>query len=514
MTAAAGAPRRFSAAMSTGAAERFADNLVRDDGQEDLCFALWRPSTGARRDTALLGEAILPQDGERHVHNNVSFTAEYFLRAADLAAAAGAGLALLHSHPGGHGWQLLSDDDRAAEAGHAGRAVALTGLPLVGLTLATTDMAWSARSWRRAGERRYVPRWAESVRVSGGRFAVSAPPSRRGVPVALSRSAQAWGPGVQETLAGLCVGIVGAGSVGALVVEALARSGVGHLVLIDYDTVQPHNLDRLVHATRVDAALAEAKVDVAARAARAAATARDFVADAIDASAVAAQSLAAIKDCDVVFSCVDRPAARAALNAVAYAHLIPVVDGGVLVDPGRQRMRGAEWRAHVAAPGRRCLECLGQYDPALVQADRDGMLDDPSYLASLPAGAAERRPENVFALSAAAAAHEVLAFLRMVVAPAGYPDAGAHLFHFATGDVDTDVRGCEPGCPYAAHVADGDATGLPAAAEHLVSDREHAAREKVRRRLGIRAARAAHTTARAVLGAAECAGEVTARTGR
>lgn len=506
--------RRFSVAMSTDTDLALTRHIVRGDGQEDLCFALWRPSVGAGRDTAILSEPVLPRQNERHVHGNVSFTSEYFLRAADLAAAAGAGLALIHSHPAGAGWQRLSDDDHAAESGHAGRALGLTGLPLVGLTLATTDMTWSARTWIATGARRYRPDWAQSVRVVGGHFRASSPAPQGIVPRALKRSAESWGAGTQDTLARLRVGVVGTGSVGALVSEALARTGIGTLVLVDYDTVQTHNLDRLLHATPADAAVAEAKVLVAARAARAAATAPGFGVVPLDASAVEPGPLSQLKDCDVIFSCVDRPAARAALNALAYAHLIPVVDGGVLVDPGRTRMRGAEWRAHVAAPGRRCLECLGQYDPALVQADRDGLLDDPTYLAALPKQAGERRPENVFALSAAAAAHEVLAFLRMIIAPAGYPDAGAQLFHFATGDVDTDARGCQTGCPYPGLVALGDGTGLPVTGKHLAAASPHEARASIRRAPSVRLALLVRAVARAVAASADRAAAFSERKDR
>ncbi len=106
--------RRLSVAMTTDLAARLAGHLTRSDGQEDLCFLLWHPSRGAQRTTALLTEPIMPEPGERLVHGNVSFTSPYFLRAADRAAQAGSGLALIHSHPGGHGWQQLSRDDRAA----------------------------------------------------------------------------------------------------------------------------------------------------------------------------------------------------------------------------------------------------------------------------------------------------------------------------------------------------------------------------------------------------------------
>jgi hypothetical protein len=482
----------FSVAMSTALHEQLVAHLDRDDGQEDLCFALWQSSQGGERSTALLTEVILPRDGDRNVHGNVSFNAPFLMRAAERAVEVGGGIALLHSHPSGTGWQRLSKDDWNAESGHAGRVSGLTSLPMVGLTLATGDGTWSARRWDRTAPRVYAPTWARSVRVVGDRLRLSwdpelvwAEPSN-----ALLRTAGSWGFNVQHTLQQLHIAVVGAGSVGALVVEILARIGVGRISVLDFDTVKFHNLDRLLHATRSDAWLATGKAELAVRAARRSATAVPFRADALDCSAIEPDGLQVLRDCDLVFSCVDRPAGRAALNALAYAHLIPVVDGGILVDPGRTHMRGAEWRAHVAAPGRRCLECLGQYDPALVQTDRDGLLDDPTYLAQLPADLLERRSENVFAFSTAAAAAEVLAALRMLIAPGGCADAGAQLFHFATGDVDTDTRGCDPGCLYQGMVAAGDASGLPIPSRHVTAERERASRASTRRRPSIRLLRA------------------------
>ena len=51
-------------------------------------------------------------------------------------------------------------------------------------------------------------------------------------------------PGVYEKLAGACVGVAGLGGVGSAVAMLLARSGVGRLVLADFDVVEPSNLNR------------------------------------------------------------------------------------------------------------------------------------------------------------------------------------------------------------------------------------------------------------------------------
>lgn len=52
-----------------------------------------------------------------------------------------------------------------------------------------------------------------------------------------------------EVLKKATVMVVGIGGVGSYCVEALARCGIGKLILVDGDTVAPSNLNRQIHAT-------------------------------------------------------------------------------------------------------------------------------------------------------------------------------------------------------------------------------------------------------------------------
>lgn len=472
---------RFGAAMPTGVARLLADHLARGDGQEDCCFVLWRPSTGAHRISALVVQVVLPAEGDRIVDGTVAFTSGYFSRAAQLAATQGCGVGLIHSHPRGRGWQRLNPVDHAAEERFAAQARALTGMPLLGMTFSGADQAHSARIWQRRGRRHYEPLHAESVRVAGEQFTATFHPQLMPASPAQDtqlRTVSAWGTAVQDTLGRLNVGVIGVGSVGMQIVEALARTGIGQLTLLDFDSVEPVNLDRLLHATAGDAQLRRAKTDLAAEAARSAATNPAFRAVALEASVVEPDGFAAAADCDVLFSCVDRPWPRQALNLLAYAHLIPVIDGGVRIATRNGRMRGAEWRGHVAAPDRACLECLGQYDPATVALERNGHLDDPSYITGLPADHELRRKENVYVLSHAAAAAQLIQFITMVSAPAGIADTGARLYHLATGTIDHEAEQCNANCPYSGELYLLGDSAPPAIGDHPAAEQARAARRR------------------------------------
>lgn len=474
---------RYSVAIPTEVDQRAADHLIRSDRQEDLCFALWHPSEGKNRITALIKKIVIPFENERRVHGNVSFHPSYFERAVKEARLEKAGLALMHSHVG-PGWQGMSIDDIKAELRIAPPVKGSTGLPLVGLTLAT-DHSWSARFWNKVGPRDYNKYWCENVRVIGEKLEVTfadeiiPPPRYR---KELDRTISSWGMETQAKIARLKIGIVGAGSVGSIVAETLARMGVQNLVLIDFDSVETVNMDRLLHATPLDAKMQRAKVEVLARGISYGATAENFNAEKIEYGITEEDGFRTALDCDILFSCVDRPWPRSILNLIAYAHLIPVVDGGIQVETTKTgNLKRADWKAHIASPGRKCLECLKQYDPGLVSTDRDGYFDDPTYISALPNSHPMRRNENVFPFSLSTASFEVLQMLSMIIAPMNIANTGAQAYHFVPGILDKDSTQCNSNCLYSKLTALGDHCGMNVVGRHEKAEVMRQQRETYKR---------------------------------
>lgn len=454
--------------------KKLIEHLIRVDEQEDLCFATYLPSSGENRTSAILSEIILPLEGERNVHGNVGFMPEYFERALQIAEKQKAGLAFIHSHPF-PGWQGMSNDDIIAETRMSPTVKALTKMPLVGLTLGT-DGAWSARFWiKDLNERRlYTKIWCDTVKVIGKALQITFNDHSL-IPSFDSkkqlRTISAWGAKTQEDLSRLNIGIVGLGSVGSIVAEILARTGISNFVLIDFDSVEEKNLDRLTNVFKED--IGKAKVKVIEERIRRSATSPNVNIQTSEYSICEKQGYDLALDCDALFSCVDRPWPRQVLNFISYAHLIPIIDGGILVRTNKRNTKivGADWKAQTVGYDRACLECLGQYKTENAVLEKLGYLDDPNYINGLENSTFIEAHENVFVFSSHLASLEVLQMLSLFIAPSGISDVGQQMHHFITGkmDVSENIK-CHENCYFQTIVGKGDVTGTELYGRHLAAE--------------------------------------------
>jgi tRNA A37 threonylcarbamoyladenosine dehydratase len=148
--------------------------------------------------------------------------------------------------------------------------------------------------------------------------------------------ARLYGEAAFARLCAAHVTVVGIGGVGSWAAEALARSGVGRLTLIDLDHVAPGNANRQVHA--VEANFGKAKV--LAMAERIAAIHPLARVDCVDDFVTVDNAAAIVPGCDAVLDCIDQVAPKAALLVACRTRGLAVYcsgAGGGRTDPARIR---------------------------------------------------------------------------------------------------------------------------------------------------------------------------------
>ena len=128
--------------------------------------------------------------------------------------------------------------------------------------------------------------------------------------------------------------VIGIGGVGSWAAEALARSGVGAITLIDLDHVAESNINRQIHAA--DTTLGMAKIEAMAR--RIAGYAPDCRLTLIDDFLSEENVCLILPACDGIIDAIDNVRAKAALIAHCKKHKIALVTtggAGGRVDPTR-----------------------------------------------------------------------------------------------------------------------------------------------------------------------------------
>jgi hypothetical protein len=294
-----------------------------------------------------------------------------------LAEAAKHNLALLkvHSHPGGYDRFSRFDDQSDLEFFQS-----VFGWIDLNLPHGSAVMLPDSRVFGRAtlpGDK-FVP--FARVSVAGDDLSFWDYAEVRGdvTGEALLRNRQLFGEGTMRRLKNLAVAVVGYSGTGSIVVEQLARLGVGRLIVIEYDSIEQKNLNRILNATGEDADVGRLKVDVALRSVRAMGLGTDI--ETVDGNLIDSSVIRLVGGCDVLFGCVDSVEARHVMNRLATYYSLPYFDVGVRLDAdGKGGIDQVCGSAHYLQPGGASLHSRGVYTMEEVRAEGLRRTDPVAY---------------------------------------------------------------------------------------------------------------------------------------
>jgi molybdopterin/thiamine biosynthesis adenylyltransferase len=251
------------------------------------------------------------------------------------------------------------------------------------------------------------------------------------------RQIRLLGTEAQIRLRKLRIGIVGLGGTGSVVAQQLAHLGISNFILIDPDTVEETNLNRLVGASQAD--VGETKVAVAERQIKLLSNHSDV--KTIRGNVLDEGVAQYLKGMDFIFCCTDSQASRAVVNQLAYQYLVPTIDIGVSITTGENQVRRINGRAQLLAPGEACLTCQELLDSNAVRQEfmsAEQQKNDPYFL-----GGGEPQPA-VISLNSTLSSLAVTMFLSTV---AGLPSRARHVIYDAIiGSVRVVRASQSPAC--------------------------------------------------------------------
>jgi molybdopterin/thiamine biosynthesis adenylyltransferase len=327
--------------------------------RERAAFLLFGHSSRTDDKTLLLKEVhVLSDDQVSSTAQNITWPNDLIIPILKKAASKNFLVGIAHSHIDFPAIFSSQDDAGESDLHHLIRNRNGSSASLVSLVLSSNGEI-GGRVW---SDQR-VPNPIVDIRVIGQRYhyegkRVSGDPSPE-----LARQALAFGNQLNKTIAGLHFVLVGCGGTGSAVAMLLARLGAKHFALIDHDTVESTNLNRL-HGARIDDAdHGRAKVEVVARHIREISSHADVQ---IWKGSVTDESCRQLmKDADVIFGCTDDNRGRTLLNRFAYFYLTPVIDMGLAIEVSRNppyRVLSLDGRVTCLGPGETCLICRGVID--------------------------------------------------------------------------------------------------------------------------------------------------------
>ena len=311
-------------------------HLFSSDGDEHgavIGAAVVETSRGCR----MLGRRLfLATDGSDYVpgiHGHRMLTADFVRRCALVCADEGLAYLAVHNHGGTDRVSFSSIDMESHQRGYPAILDILDGPPAGGLVFARRAVAGDI--WMSAHDQMVLD---HAVIVGGPqRLLYPSPRSVRAFEPQYDRQVLLFGERGQDILKNQKVAIIGAGGAGSLINEYLARLGVGHLIVIDYDRLDPTNNPRVVGARQSDLKpwprllrrKPSYKVAIAGRVAREANPKIQY--EAIVGNVIEPAIAKRLVDCDAIFLAADSMQARLVINAVCHQFLIPVWQVGAKV---------------------------------------------------------------------------------------------------------------------------------------------------------------------------------------
>jgi ThiF family len=449
-------------------------HLFPGDSDEHGAALLCGVARGDRGTRLLVRDFIPARDGIDFVPGTRGYrmlTGEFVTRAIRRARDERLVYLAVHNHRGSTSVGFSGPDLASHQRGYP-TLIGLSKQSVGALVLA--ERAVAGDLWLPDGKRVDLRR----TMVIGSRLDVLTPEPETDEPVVATRfhrQSLIFGATGQAILGGAKVAIVGAGGVGMMLVQSLARLGVGHLVVIDPQRVDPTNLPRLPEATRVDAMefldrdnvpqavrnvgqrLAARKVRVARRIARRAN--RKITFEAIVGDVADEMVARRITDCDFILLAADTMLARSVVNQIAYQYMVPTLQVGSKVVIDKQTGDVLDVFAVVrtlgTAPG--CLSCGGLIDPVRlseeslgdpIQIGNQRYVDDPDV-----------RAPSVVTLNGVAAGWAANDFMQYVVG-LGRPAGGFRILrtlpvNATSPHVTVQEPEADPRCYVCGHTGDG-----------------------------------------------------------
>ncbi len=155
------------------------------------------------------------------------------------------------------------------------------------------------------------------------------------IPEELSREVMLLGESAVKRLINATVALFGVGGVGGTCAEALCRSGIGHIILIDGDSVARSNLNRQLIATQ--ATIGRRKVEAARE--RLLSINPDMRVDAMDIFCDAGNiDTVPLSQCDMVIDAIDTVTSKLLIIECCHELGVPVIScmgAGNKLDPSR-----------------------------------------------------------------------------------------------------------------------------------------------------------------------------------